>query len=170
MGELECLEHGLVVLLFVAQDQLEDNPVAGSPFRHHLQRAVAHLGQVLARLGRAQERQIAAAGPGCLEGVIDVGQVLMEQRPAAIAVDQPQVLEGGDVPEVPDQRAHQRRVNEFEVLLGHRLHQRQRARACLGERLNGLRLGQFERCLARAVHYRQWCQRRRFGKPQFGAE
>ena len=54
---------------------------------------------------------------GRLERVVDLRQVGAQQRPAAVAVRQPQVLERRDVAEVPDERAHQRRVDALEILL-----------------------------------------------------
>ena len=57
---------------------------------------------------------------------------------AAVAVAEPQILVGGDVAEIPDQRAHDRRVHALELLVAEPGDQRERARARLhqvGERL-----------------------------------
>ena len=69
----------------------------------------------------------------------------------AVAVDEPQVLERGDVPEVPDERAHQRRVDPLEVLVGDRRHQRQRPVPGLAEGCDHFRCARRRRC-ARAGH------------------
>jgi hypothetical protein len=107
LSELDGLEHRLVVLLLVAHDELDDDPVADAPPLDDAERSLAHLLQVLAGLGRAQERQLAAAGARSLKCVIDIGQLLVQQRLAAEAMHDPEVLEGGDVAQVPHQWAHQ---------------------------------------------------------------
>jgi hypothetical protein len=52
---------------------------------------------------------------------------------AADPLDQPQLLEVGDVAEVPGERAEDRRVDGVELLLAERLDQQQGALARLGE-------------------------------------
>ncbi len=124
--ELDRLQHRLAVLVLVAHDELEHVPVLDATLVDDIERAVADLLQVLARLPGAQERQFAPTGPRSLEGVIDLGEVLAQQPPAAEAVDHPQVFERGDVSEVPDERAHQGRVNPFEIGIGDRGHEGER--------------------------------------------
>ena len=115
MSELQRLEHRLVVLLLVANDELDDDPVADALLGDHLERPGPDLGQILACLAGAEEGQRAPAGPRGLEGVVDVGQLLVQQGPAAQPVHDPQILEGRDVAEVPDQRAHQRGMDALQV-------------------------------------------------------
>ena len=108
------------MLLLVADDQLVDHAVADAAFGGHLERPLTDLGQVFAGLGRTQEVELAAAGARGLERVIDVGEVLAEQRPPAVAVSDPEILERRDVAEIPDERAHQLGVDAFEVVVRHR--------------------------------------------------
>jgi hypothetical protein len=51
----------------------------------------------------------------------------------ADALNEPQLLEVGNVAEVPGKRAEDRRVDGVELLVGQRLDQPQRALASLGE-------------------------------------
>ena len=95
--------------------------------------------EVVARGVRPEERELAAAGARRLERVVDVGQIVAEHGLVAIAMDQPQVLERGDAPEVPDQRAHQRGVDPLEVSVGDRRNQREGPLPGLGERVDGIR-------------------------------
>ena len=113
----------------------------------HLERPLADLLEVVARLGRPQERQVAAAGARGLEGVVDIGQLLAQQRLAAEAMHDPEVLEGGDVAQVPDQRAHQRGVDPLQLLIGEGGHQLERPLAGL--------LQPVDRCLG--VAHRDGC-------------
>ena len=105
-GQLKRLEHRLVVLVLVAEHHLVQEAVADAALLDHLERPRADLLEVLARLAGSQERKITAVRARCLERVVDIGEVVVEQRPAAVAVDEPQVLERGDVAEVPHERAH----------------------------------------------------------------
>ena len=123
--EHERLQHRLLVLVLVADHELVQQAVADAAGLGQLAHARAHLGQVLVRLGAPQVGEIAALPARRLEGVVDLGEVPAQHRLAAEAVHEPQVLEGGDVPEVPHQRAHQLRVHALEVLGAHRLHQRE---------------------------------------------
>jgi len=54
-----------------------------------------------------------------------------QQRLVAVATDEPEVLVGGDVTEVPDERAHQGIVHRLELGCGQRRDERPRARASL---------------------------------------
>ena len=152
LRQLDRLQHRLGVLLLVAQDELGDHAVADAPALDHVERPLADLLKVIPGLGRPQEREVAAAGARRLERVIDVGQLLAQERLSAEAMHDPEVLEGGDVAEVPDQRAHQRRVDLLQLLVGERRHQLERPRACLPEVIDRL-LGVADRdgCLE-AVH------------------
>jgi hypothetical protein len=72
--------------------------------------ALADLAQVLARLARVQQWHLAAYRAGGLERVIQLRQLWPQQLKAGVTVGQPQILVGGDVGEVPHERAHDRRV------------------------------------------------------------
>ncbi len=109
--ERDRLEHRLVVLVLVAHDELVEQPVARAQALGGGQRALAHLGHVVAGVGGTQERQVAAARARRLEGVVDLGEVAADHVLAAEAMHQPQVLEGGDVAQVPNQGTHERRVD-----------------------------------------------------------
>jgi hypothetical protein len=74
-----------------------------------------YLGQVGEGLAPAQEGYVAAHRPGRLKGVIDLGQLGAQQFKATCALPDPQVLEGGDVAEIPHQRAHDRRMHPFHI-------------------------------------------------------
>ncbi len=101
--------------------------------------------QVAERLRAVEQRQVAADVARRLERVVHRGVVGRQQRLAAVAVHQPQVLVGGDVREVPHQRAHQRRVRGLDVGVGEALDERQRALARLGEELGVARGGDAHR-------------------------
>ena len=92
-----------------------------------LERRAAHLVEVVARGARAEERQLAAAGPRRLERVVDVGEVLAQQRPAAEPVHEPQVLERGDVARGPRRAGSSASSGRAR---GPRRRPRRRARAC----------------------------------------
>ena len=107
LGELQRLQHRLVVLVLVLDQHLADEG------RHAVeagQRALAHRLHVGDRLVAAQVGQVAALGPRRLGGVVDLREVGAQQLQPGLAAH-PQVLERGDVAEVPDQRAHQRVVH-----------------------------------------------------------
>ncbi len=127
--QLQGLQHGLVVLMLVLQEHLPDerrNPV------EHRQRPSAHPLHQGNGLNAAQVRELAPVGARRLEGVVDVGEVGAQQFEPGLPSD-PEVLERGDVPEVPDERAHQRVVNAIEIVVGDVLDQGKRALARLFE-------------------------------------
>ena len=103
-------------------------------------------------LRRVQQREIAAHRARGLERVVHRGQVLAQERALAEAVHQPQVLVGGDVREVPDQWAHQRRMDALEIVLGHRRHQRERPPARLLKCVDDPRRSQRGSGCDRTVH------------------
>jgi hypothetical protein len=115
------------VLLLVAHHQLVDHPVARRVAAGGAQRALADALEVLPGLACPQEGQASPPGAGCLEGVVDLGQVGPLHRLAGEAVQQPEVLERGDVPQVPGQGAHQGRVDAFEIGVRDALEQGERA-------------------------------------------
>ena len=75
--------------------------LAGPAALEDRQRALAHVGEVAERLAAVEQRQVAADRARRLERVVHRGQLGVQQRLAAVAVHEPQVLVGGDVREVP---------------------------------------------------------------------
>ena len=118
-------EHRLVVLLLVLHDHAEREAVGGEPAAvpqtqrgaaaQHVQRLLAHLGDVRARLAGREQRQLDPARPGVLEGVVEAVDLGAQRRAAADVAHQPQLFLAADVREVPDQRRHQRRVLRDEI-------------------------------------------------------
>jgi hypothetical protein len=104
------------VLELVAQHELDE---LGSRAPHaageHLLRARADLLEVAAGAGRVEQRERAAYRARRLEGVVERGELGVQELPAADAVADPQVLVGRDVREVPDQRGHERIDHALEV-------------------------------------------------------
>ena len=123
--ELDRLQHRLVVLVLVLEHHLVD--LGGAGALEDRERALADVGEVVERLGAVEDRQVAADGARRLERVVHRGELRVQQRLAAVAVDEPQVLIGGDVREIPRERAHQRRVRGLHLLVGER---RDDGRAC----------------------------------------
>lgn len=153
----------------MTQHELADDAVPDPALPDHLKCSRADLGEVLVRLGGTQEGEIASPGAWGLKGVIYVGQSLAHQRPAPVAVNDPQVLEGGDVTEIPHERAHQLRMDALEVLVGDRGDERERPLARLRElvddpRLSGRLRLRDPRCVP-DVHCLSLWHQRSFGKP-----
>jgi hypothetical protein len=96
-----------------------------------LQRPLADLVHVGAHLVGLQDGQLAADLARLLDRVVEIAQIAPEGLPAADALDQPELLEVGDVPQVPDQGTEDRVVDPVELLLGERLDQLQGMAACL---------------------------------------
>jgi hypothetical protein len=90
----------------------------------HLERALAHVGQVGAQLGVAQDRQLAARLARILDRVVEATELAVQRLARADRLDQPELLEVGDVAEVPGQRAEDRRVDAVELLVVELLDQR----------------------------------------------
>ena len=100
--------------------------VADALAREQLARALAHCLHVCARLGGPERADLSAHRARRLEGVIDARQLGAQQLAAAEAVRDPEVLVGGDVSEVPRERAHDRRVHARELLLAAARRERER--------------------------------------------
>jgi hypothetical protein len=96
-----------------------------------LEGPLADLLHVRADLIGAEDRQLAADLARLLDRVVEVAQVAAKGLAPADSLDQPELLEVGDVPEIPDQRAEDRVVDPVELLLGEGLDQRQGVVACL---------------------------------------
>ena len=120
--------------MLVADDQLGDQRRRRRRSRSSTAIARSRTASRYARASAGtQERQFASVGPRRLERVVDVGQVARGAAAGRRAMDEPQVLEGGDMPEIPDERAHQRRVHALEIVVADAGDQRQRALARLGQ-------------------------------------
>ncbi len=104
--QIQRLQHRFVVLILVADHQPEVeiglDVVVGQRVEG-VERLVAHRRAERPRIGRRQQRQVHAAGPGVLERVVeafDVGR--QHARPVRIiAAQQPQLFLPSDVGEVP---------------------------------------------------------------------
>ena len=140
--QLQGLQHRLVVLVLVADQHLPHEPVARSGGRSRPTGPRAPARPASARAPRPCSRsRRRGAGRGCRRARPAASR--WRRRPCARsgrsgsrppgALAQPQVLERGDVAQVPHQRAHQRVVHPVQVLGLHRLDQRQRAGAALGQ-------------------------------------
>jgi hypothetical protein len=127
LGQLQRLQHRLVVLVLVLEQHLDDERRDGVEASEHALPHGAHVGD---RLGAAQVGEIGSLRARGLGRVVDLGEVGAQQLEAGLAAN-PEVLERGDVAEVPDQRTHQRVVLAVEVGLGYRLDQGERASAGL---------------------------------------
>ena len=116
LGQLQRLQHRLVVLRLVLDDHLPDERI-GIDSIEHRERPVADLVQIGERLLRTEVGQVAAVGAGRLGRVVDLPEALARGPQPADVLAEPEVLERGDVAQVPDQRAHQRVVDPVQVLL-----------------------------------------------------
>jgi hypothetical protein len=96
-----------------------------------LQGPLADLLHVRADLIGAEDRQLAADLPRLLDRVVELAEVAAQRIAPPDALDQPELLEVGDVPQVPDQGTEDRVVDPVELLLGERLDQLQGMAACL---------------------------------------
>jgi hypothetical protein len=100
-----------------------------------LERPFANLGQIGADLVGGQDRQLATDLARLLDRVVEVSQLTAQRLAPTDPADEPELLEVGDVPEVPDQRAEDRRVDAVELLVAERLDQLQGALPRLGQPL-----------------------------------
>jgi hypothetical protein len=150
VDHLQQLQHRLVVLLLVGLEHLVDEPFAqqwilgaGADLNlvQDLERALAHVGEVGAQLGVAQDRQLAAGLARVLDRVVETAELTVQRLPPADRLHQPELLEVGDVAQVPGQRAEDRRVDTVELLVVERLEQLQCEPARLGEALRDRFLG-----------------------------
>ncbi len=113
----------------MAQHHLAEHAVADPALGEHVGGARADRRHVLPGVVRCERLDLAAHGARRLERVVQRGELGAQQLEAAVAVGEPQVLVGGDVAEVPHQRAHDRRVHALELLVVERRDQRQRSLA-----------------------------------------
>ena len=126
VDQLDQLEHGLAVLVLVGDQHLVDEApgqqrVIGQFEREaveDLQRTLAHLPEVDAKLVAVQDRQLAAAGARVLDRVVEPAQIAVQRVPTANRLHQPQLFEVGDVAQVPRQGAQDRGVHAVQLLVG----------------------------------------------------
>jgi hypothetical protein len=90
-----------------------------------LEGSLADLIHVGADLVGAQDRKLASDLPRLLDRVVELAQVTPQRLAPADPLDEPELLEVGDVPEIPDQRTEDRVVDPVELLVGERLDQLQ---------------------------------------------
>jgi plasmid stabilization system protein ParE len=107
----------------------------------YVERALADVRHISAQLGVAQDRQLAADLARVLDRVVEAPKLPVQRLPPPDRLHQPQLLEVGDVPEVPGQRAQDRRVDRVQLLVVERRDQRQRPLARLGESVRDRCLG-----------------------------
>jgi hypothetical protein len=93
---------------------------------------VLHVG---AELRVAQDRQPAADLARALDRVVEAAELAVQRRAIADPPHQPQLLEVGDVAEVPGERAQQRRVDGVQLLVVELLDQGERAPAGLPQEI-----------------------------------
>jgi hypothetical protein len=138
---LEQLEHRLVVLVLVRDQQLVDEApvqqrvggVVEVEVLEHVERPRADLVHVGAELRPAQDRQLVADPAGVLDRVVETPETTVEGLAPADPLDEPELLEVRDVAEVPGERAEDRRVDPIELVVGERLDKEERPSAGLGE-------------------------------------
>ena len=130
LRERQRLEHRLVVLMLVLDDHLEhEAPSLEVRLRQHIERPLPHGREVLARRGCVEVLHLTANGARGLQCVVDVEEVGVHRLVVPDPRADPQLLERGDVSQVPGQGAHQLVVHPVEVGLRDGLHQPQRALA-----------------------------------------
>ena len=99
----------------------------------HVEGPAADLLHVGAQIVAAQDRQLVADLARVLDRVVERAQLAVHRVAIPDALNQPELLEVGDVAEVPGERAEDRRVDRVELLVGERLDEPERAFAGLGE-------------------------------------
>jgi hypothetical protein len=99
----------------------------------HVERAGTDLLHIGAEVVAAQDRQLVADPARVLDRVVKAAQLAADRFAVTDALDEPELLEVGDVAEVPGKRAEDRRVDRVELLVGERLDEPESALACLGE-------------------------------------
>ena len=144
IGEhLEGLQNGLGVLGLVLGDHLERKPSSRQrrPVAiqigpgEHVEGALTHGGQVGAAPLSVQERDLCAFGPRSLERIVGALKLGVLGWRAAEGACEPQLFVGGDVPQIPYRRTHDRVGCARQVALGERRIQLERSLANGGELL-----------------------------------
>ena len=132
VDQLQQLQHRLVVLQLVGEQHLVDEPFPqqrvldlGTDLHalQYVERALADVRHVGAQLLVAQDRQLAADLARVLDRVVEAAELAVQRLAPADRLHQPELLEVGDVAEVPGQRAEDRRVDRVQLLVVERLDQ-----------------------------------------------
>ena len=138
---LERLEHRLLVLELVLEDEPVDEALAEQRVGRvevdvveDVERSLAHVLGIRPRGRGPKRRQRAVLAARVPERLLHL-LVHVGVRPAAVqALEEPELLEAGDLREVPDERGDERRRLLDELVVGERL-----------EELGGCRAGPLER-------------------------
>jgi hypothetical protein len=101
--------------------------------REHVQGAAAYLFHVSAKVVASQDRELVADLSRVLNRVVEAAELAADRLAIADTLDEPELLEVGDVTEVPGKRAEDRRVDGVELIVCQGLDEPQRALAGLGE-------------------------------------
>jgi hypothetical protein len=130
------------VLVLVGEQHLVDEAVRQETvarieldLAQHLEGAPAHLLEIGANLLGLEDGELAADLPRLLDRVVEVAELTAQRLASPDPPYQPELLEVGDVAEVPDQRAEDRRVDAVQLLIGERLDQQEGVTPCLSEPL-----------------------------------
>jgi hypothetical protein len=99
------------------------------------------LGHVRAKLVAAKNRELVADLARVFDRVVESTELAAHRLAAADPLDEPKLLEVGDVAEVPGERAQDRRVDPVELVVGERLDQEKRPLPGLGQAF-GDRIGE----------------------------
>ena len=126
LAELNRLQHRLLLLELRLHHEPEYEPVSQERARRleidvleHVEHALAHVRCVVACLGGAQRGKL---GVAVRERPIDVAVAIRDRRVALDVAQQPQLLEVGDLRELPDERCARRYLRD-ELALADRLEQ-----------------------------------------------
>ena len=150
VDHLQQLQHRFVVLMLVRDQHLvgEAGPedrilrVVEVELVEHLERALANVLHVGAEIVAPQDREFVAVGARVLDRVVDAAEIAVQRFPAPGRLDEPQLLEVGDMAQIPRERTEQRRVDGVELLVAELLDEQESASTRLGEPLrNPLPIG-----------------------------
>src|ERR1700722_2882809 len=103
------LAHRLAVLELVTEYHLAQHAIVDSALADQLRHTRADLRHIRLRVLGRERVDLAADLARGLERVVEVREIRAQKLQAAVAVPEPKILVGGDVTEVPRQRAHDRR-------------------------------------------------------------
>jgi hypothetical protein len=135
------------VLVLVRQDHLVDEAVCQQRVLgieldpvEDLEGPVADIRQVGADLVGAEDRKLAADLPRLLDCIVERPELPSKRLAAADSLNEPELLEVRDVPEIPDQRAEDRVVDAVQLLVAEWLDQLQSVSTRLLQTPGDLRL------------------------------
>jgi hypothetical protein len=130
--ELKGLKDGLIVLILMLQNHVIDVPLTEQriglvrlSLLQPRQNSRADFFHYFAAFRKGRQPQPATLAPRMLEGIEETGH--LDELDGTVEVPgQPELLEVSDVPEIPDDWAHERIVLQAELSVGQRLHQQER--------------------------------------------